>query len=692
MAAAPMRKCASAFVVIVLAGVFSLGKYSAEAAVPYDLSNLHSRSSCPREVLVVRPRTIEDVQEMFCSGQSSYYSLSANILTTTIRPLRIQVDEEDRTVTVSAGVILIDLLDYLADYITPVSPAGWTLGAFPWYVYQVEALHVVLANGTATWITPESHPQLMKAFRVSVGRLGVIVEVKLRIRPEVPVKRTNVWMRPSSFIARMMEVQDQYTANQTMPDWVDEIQFFWSAQTQEVAQVTFDRADEGSEEARKSILSSVEPDESTMELLWAITSEILDLQRERSRPLMPSNVEQPRLVEDVSSADNGSASAKRQNVDESAADYLTYLQPNSAEATAEAQSADMDSGSHSGAAELDRRVMVNGGSGRAVAQSPVLEQDASLRIDSAMLEDVLARIDTTLFARAGKLGDLKQAINALELPPEIMNTLGPLATTWQPSEAVARREWITSMGASYLYAASVVGGLESTVGNATFEAASSYIHQPLESNEAIETTLYSQYEVAIPVSTVGRCFKGILQSIYGENVDAPFNWTGVDTGFRTANLIRIIGKEDGLLSLTNDEPRVYMNFEDYVGPNMEPGTGYNEGFQAVVTFLRGSEECKGTRMHWGKAGMPEPGCFDGAREFPDTWCHFGCAVHELDPGNKFTDTSDAWNWQGVDLDACCTPDGFDYGRDGCQCQPIPVRDDCPPSPFYDMNSSYMYWK
>lgn len=257
--------------------------------------------------------------------------------------------------------------------------------------------------------------------------------------------------------------------------------------------MTFERADEGSEEARKSILSSVEPDESTMELLWcdavclsalhlpgldadlsprcpswrakvclrprliggfalgwrcrAITSEILDLQRERSRPLMPSNVEQPRLVEDVSSADNGSASAKRQNVDESAADYLTYLQPNSAEATAEAQSADMDSGSHSGAAELDHRVMVNGGSGGAVAQSPVLEQDASLRIDSAMLEDVLARIDTTLFARAGKLGDLKQAINALELPPEIMNTLGPLATTWQPSEAVARRGTLPSWDA-----------------------------------------------------------------------------------------------------------------------------------------------------------------------------------------------------------------------------------------------------
>ena len=36
-----------------------------------------------------------------------------------------------------------------------------------------------------------------------------------------------------------------------------------------------------------------------------------------------------------------------------------------------------------------------------------------------------------------------------------------------------------------------------------------------------------------------------------------------DKGFRTAPLIRFIGKEDALLSLTNDMPRMYMNLEDY---------------------------------------------------------------------------------------------------------------------------------
>ena len=37
-------------------------------------------------------------------------------------------------------------------------------------------------------------------------------------------------------------------------------------------------------------------------------------------------------------------------------------------------------------------------------------------------------------------------------------------------------------------------------------------------------------------------------------------------------------------------------------------------------------EC-GARLHWGKAGWPQyAACFDGAREYPATWCHFGCAV------------------------------------------------------------------
>eukprot|EP00951_Prasinocladus_malaysianus_P039870 scaffold450985_cov46-Prasinocladus_malaysianus.AAC.1 len=64
-----------------------------------------------------------------------------------------------------------------------------------------------------------------------------------------------------------------------------------------------------------------------------------------------------------------------------------------------------------------------------------------------------------------------------------------------------------------------------------------------------------------------------------------------------------------------------------------------------MAYFRGDERCKGTRMHWGKSGFPEPGCFKGAEEFPDTWCDFGCVVKELDPTDKFNDESQAWNWE-----------------------------------------------
>ena len=36
------------------------------------------------------------------------------------------------------------------------------------------------------------------------------------------------------------------------------------------------------------------------------------------------------------------------------------------------------------------------------------------------------------------------------------------------------------------------------------------------------------------------------------------------------------------------------------------------------------------------AGWPDPGCWHGDKEYPDTWCDFGCAKAMLDPTGKFT--------------------------------------------------------
>ena len=47
-------------------------------------------------------------------------------------------------------------------------------------------------------------------------------------------------------------------------------------------------------------------------------------------------------------------------------------------------------------------------------------------------------------------------------------------------------------------------------------------------------------------------------------------------------------------------------------------------------LLHRRDRC-GARWHFGKAGLNEvvvknEGCFDGTKDYPQTWCHFGCAV------------------------------------------------------------------
>lgn len=80
------------------------------------------------------------------SEEQQRNSSSANIVLTTIRPLTIQVNETEQSVWVSAGIKIIDLLNYLGNYVTATAPAGWTLPAFPWFVYQ--SIAGAVATGT----------------------------------------------------------------------------------------------------------------------------------------------------------------------------------------------------------------------------------------------------------------------------------------------------------------------------------------------------------------------------------------------------------------------------------------------------------------------------------------------------------------------------------------------------------------
>lgn len=149
----------------------------------------------------------------------------------------------------------------------------------------------------------------------------------------------------------------------------------------------------------------------------------------------------------------------------------------------------------------------------------------------------------------------------------------------------------------------------------------------------------------------------------------------------------------------------------------------NAEFQRIAELFR--TRC-GARWHWGKEGWTRHAkCFDGAAEYPNTWCHFGCAVQvgvgrrqgaaawaggqagaaasagesrgapaerwagrcihlccpplchptspqELDPTGKFASEWDGWVWKAqrgsaaVPFASCCGPQGFSAQ---CTCAP-----------------------
>lgn len=198
----------------------------------------------------------------------------------------------------------------------------------------------------------------------------------------------------------------------------------------------------------------------------------------------------------------------------------------------------------------------------------------------------------------------------------------------------------------------------------TYSARQAYLSQTEFTTASATFAPYDQYEVAIPISRAGSCLREVSETIYGP--DALWE------GFRTPALIRFISAEEFYLAPTNGEPHMYVNLEDYISKSSGQN---NSEFQTVISLFR--EKC-GARLHWGKAGWPEhAACFDGAKEYPQSWCDYGCAVRELDPTGKFDPISSVWQWNATrggkaveDFGACCTPEGF---SDACTCA---HRTDC----------------
>jgi len=203
-----------------------------------------------------------------------------------------------------------------------------------------------------------------------------------------------------------------------------------------------------------------------------------------------------------------------------------------------------------------------------------------------------------------------------------------------------------------------------------YSASKAYVTMSEQFNQRqAENDPYDQFEAAVPFEKAGDCLLGLNELVYGGNNDK--NDT-IANGFRTPALIRFIGSEPFYLSPSNGHPVMYVNIEDHL--SISSGHQNAEFDQVLNYFL---DECD-ARLHWGKAGWPtHTPCFDGAEEYPESWCDFGCAVAELDPEGKFRSASDVWRWSASragspvsDFSSCCSPDGF--LKSECVCERTPI--------------------
>ena len=169
------------------------------------------------------------------------------------------MDEEAGEVTVAAGVPQRMLLEYLSEYKYGSQPEGWVLPAFSWFVdqtiggavatgthgssfqhgslsSQVTSLRLLLANGTIVDVSPSTYPHLFDAAGVSVGRLGVITDLTLKIKPQQAVTRNLEEMDLETFAKQVQKAQEAYvkalqsgnvTAQKQALAPLDETQAFW---------------------------------------------------------------------------------------------------------------------------------------------------------------------------------------------------------------------------------------------------------------------------------------------------------------------------------------------------------------------------------------------------------------------------------------------------------------------------------
>ena len=627
----------------------------------HDLSNFQGKHACTREVMMAKPSTVEETaaavaafprvrangvghswnRALFCAGDDD---ASLNVITTDVRSVsppaprrrrgralrgaarriertaaRAILDESRGAVRVDAGVRLRDLLDYLADHprrrrddpnpdpddpsvvvsipggsVASVAlgegPDGYTLPAFPWFIDQTvggavaTATHgsslrhgslssqcvaatLVLANGTvASFDEATTPPALFDAVRASVGRLGVLVDVTLRVAPNLPVRKTSKTMEPFEFV-EMVEAASEAMAR--------------------------------CEDAFAGVTSDSSDDEDDAKKAWACAfaaPEIRALDETQLFWFFPLG----KIV------------------------GVTYRR--------------LD--------DLPAEIMRDAG----VDQDDDDDDDDSDRSADPSSENLPRRPSRASLRRLRRLGRFVRA-QPRDAPRDITETW-PLLGNSTYAKFWARQ-----------WEASTRRNVESGV----FRARDSYLTMTEEQYDAHDNFGYDQYETCVPLRRAGACARALAGAMTDPVTgDAG----GASRGFRSQGLVRFVSAESAHLSPSNRRAAgacMYVNVEDYVRFATRPER-VNDAFQTAMRVLR-SDVCRG-RLHWGKAGWPRAGCFDGAVEWGRSWCAFGCAARALDPEGKFEGVADAFRWNQSRLDACCQPDGS--FSDACECD-VPGR-------------------
>eukprot|EP01023_Acetabularia_acetabulum_P039969 TRINITY_DN38623_c0_g1_i1.p1 TRINITY_DN38623_c0_g1~~TRINITY_DN38623_c0_g1_i1.p1 ORF type:complete len:373 (-),score=54.85 TRINITY_DN38623_c0_g1_i1:47-1165(-) len=239
-----------------------------QCGLPLELSNYQGYHECSDDVLIGRPKNMQQLKEMvkgydkvkgvgvghswwkesFCSGNDTN---SINIVMTEFEnviqtlnkfdmqdavdddnfPIKISTDK--KSVTVAAGVSQRVLLDFLADYTGENFERGYSLGAFSLFIdqtiggavatgthgssfkyaslsNQLSGVKLLIANGSEISITRTDNQHLWNAVGVSVGRLGIITQLTLNILPQQTVQRRIEESSVSELIEKLTRLVDEY--------------------------------------------------------------------------------------------------------------------------------------------------------------------------------------------------------------------------------------------------------------------------------------------------------------------------------------------------------------------------------------------------------------------------------------------------------------------------------------------------